>query len=84
MITRFYEYNEYFHPHFILVLYCLHLYLGLELVFALIATPVQTLFGLEIEPHFNEPYLSSSLQDFWGHRWNLMVRHDKGFIDRKG
>lgn len=77
MIARFYEYNEYFHPHFILVLYCLHLYLSLELVFALIATPVQTLFGLEIEPHFNEPYLSSSLQDFWGHRWNLMVRHDK-------
>ncbi|XP_040867691.1 probable long-chain-alcohol O-fatty-acyltransferase 1 [Glycine max] len=64
MIARVYEYNEYFHPHFILVLYCLHLYLGLELVFALIATSVQTLFGLEIEPHFNEPYLSSSLQDF--------------------
>ncbi|XP_028214073.1 probable long-chain-alcohol O-fatty-acyltransferase 1 [Glycine soja] len=73
MIARVYEYNEYFHPHFILVLYCLHLYLGLELVFALIATPVQTLFGLKIEPHFNKPYLSSPLQDFWGHRCNLMV-----------
>ncbi|KAK9155444.1 hypothetical protein Sjap_002924 [Stephania japonica] len=22
---------------------------------------------------FNEPYLSTSLQDFWGRRWNLMV-----------
>ncbi|RZB51258.1 putative long-chain-alcohol O-fatty-acyltransferase 1 [Glycine soja] len=77
MIARVYEYNEYFHPHFILVLYCLHLYLGLELVFALIATPVQTLFGLKIEPHFNKPYLSSPLQDFWGHRCNLMVRHGK-------
>ena len=38
MIAHFYEYNEYFHPHFILVLYCLHLYLRLELVFALIPT----------------------------------------------
>ncbi|KAL2956435.1 hypothetical protein AAZX31_18G084500 [Glycine max] len=26
MIERVYEYNEYFHPHFILVLYCLHLW----------------------------------------------------------
>ncbi|KAF2283911.1 hypothetical protein GH714_017138 [Hevea brasiliensis] len=29
--------------------------------------------GLELEPQFNEPYLSSSLQDFWGRRWNLVV-----------
>ncbi|WJX09818.1 hypothetical protein P8452_00613 [Trifolium repens] len=49
------------------------MYLGLELVLALCASPVRTLFGFEIEPQFNEPYLSTSLQDFWGHRWNLMV-----------
>ncbi|KAI3994413.1 hypothetical protein MKX01_012670 [Papaver californicum] len=28
---------------------------------------------LELQPQFNEPYFSSSLQNFWGHRWNLMV-----------
>ncbi|GAU29546.1 hypothetical protein TSUD_152960 [Trifolium subterraneum] len=49
------------------------MYLGIELVLALCAAPVRTLFGFEIEPQFNEPYLSTSLQDFWGHRWNLMV-----------
>lgn len=26
-----------------------------------------------MEPHFDEPYLSSSLQDFWGRRWNVVV-----------
>ncbi|KAM7268479.1 hypothetical protein ACFE04_010645 [Oxalis oulophora] len=31
------------------------------------------LLGLELEPLFNEPYLSNSLQDFWGRRWNLTV-----------
>ncbi|PWA77642.1 MBOAT (membrane bound O-acyl transferase) family protein [Artemisia annua] len=29
-------------------------------------------FNFEIEPQFNEPYLGTSLQDFWGRRWNLM------------
>ncbi|CAK7345082.1 unnamed protein product [Dovyalis caffra] len=29
--------------------------------------------GVELEPQFDEPYLASSLQDFWGKRWNLMV-----------
>jgi len=61
------------HPYFILVLYCCHMYLGIELVLAISAAPVRTVFGFEIEPQFNEPYLSTSLQDFWGRRWNLMV-----------
>lgn len=61
------------HPYFILVLYCCHMYLGIELVLAISAAPVRTMFGFEIEPQFNEPYLSTSLQDFWGRRWNLMV-----------
>ncbi|KAJ7015673.1 acyl-CoA--sterol O-acyltransferase 1-like [Populus alba x Populus x berolinensis] len=33
----------------------------------------RVLIGLELEPPFNEPYLSTSLQDFWGRRWNLIV-----------
>ncbi|WJX49712.1 hypothetical protein P8452_36110 [Trifolium repens] len=27
----------------------------------------------ELEPQFNNPILATSLQDFWGRRWNLMV-----------
>lgn len=29
--------------------------------------------GMEMEPQFDRPYLSASLRDFWGRRWNLMV-----------
>ncbi|EEE60653.1 hypothetical protein OsJ_14102 [Oryza sativa Japonica Group] len=28
---------------------------------------------MELEPPFDRPYLASSLRDFWGRRWNLMV-----------
>ncbi|KAL2322731.1 hypothetical protein Fmac_027110 [Flemingia macrophylla] len=74
MIIRAYDHTPNMHPHLILVLYCCHMYLGIELVLALCAVPVRTLFpGFEIEPQFDEPYLSTSLQDFWGRRWNLTV-----------
>lgn len=72
-IIRGYDYRDTMHPLLILVLYCCHMYLGIELVLALSAAPARAIFGFEIEPQFNEPYLSTSLQDFWGRRWNLMV-----------
>ncbi|OVA06585.1 hypothetical protein BVC80_1287g27 [Macleaya cordata] len=37
------------------------------------AALVRFLIGLDLEPQFDDPYLSTSLQDFWGRRWNLMV-----------
>ncbi|KAM7251783.1 hypothetical protein ACFE04_023666 [Oxalis oulophora] len=40
---------------------------------AISAFPARAVLGFEIEPQFNEPYLATSLQDFWGKRWNLMV-----------
>ncbi|KAL5548511.1 hypothetical protein UlMin_003742 [Ulmus minor] len=73
LLITIYQYRPYLHHYTKLALYCLHMYLGIELVLALTAIPARTLLGLEIEPQFDEPYLSTSLQDFWGRRWNLMV-----------
>ncbi|XWS09732.1 hypothetical protein CRYUN_Cryun39dG0014600 [Craigia yunnanensis] len=68
-----YNYKQHFHKNVILAMYCVHTYLELEIVLALGALPARAIFGFEIEPQFNEPYLATSLQDFWGQRWNLMV-----------
>ncbi|KAK3199850.1 hypothetical protein Dsin_023265 [Dipteronia sinensis] len=73
LIYYAYNYKQNFHMSFILVLYCCNMYLQLELLLVISATPARVLFGFELEPQFNEPYLATSLQDFWGHRWNLMV-----------
>lgn len=66
-------YSEHFHPKLILVLHSLYIYLLLEFLLAVVGVLARALLGLELKPHFNEPYLSTSLQDFWGRRWNLMA-----------
>ncbi|EPS66090.1 wax synthase isoform 2, partial [Genlisea aurea] len=71
-IVWLYRYREFLNPFLILILYCGNVYLGVDLILAVTAAPVRAL-GFEIEPQFDEPYLSTSLQDFWGRRWNLMV-----------
>ncbi|XP_042490873.1 long-chain-alcohol O-fatty-acyltransferase-like isoform X2 [Macadamia integrifolia] len=73
LVIRIYDYRAQLHPVVILVLYCCHIYLGLEIFLAMGAAPARALLRLELEPQFDEPYLSTSLQDFWGRRWNLMV-----------
>ncbi|WVY92584.1 hypothetical protein V8G54_031672 [Vigna mungo] len=73
IIVHVSSYIQYMNPHFISLLYYCYLYLGLEIVLAFITFTVQNVFGFQIEPLFNKPYLCTSLQDFWGRRWSLMI-----------
>lgn len=70
---KIYDYGDQIHPKIILGMYCFHIYFLLEIILAIVATLARTILGLELEPQFNNPILSTSLQDFWGRRWNLMV-----------
>ncbi|XP_058742906.1 probable long-chain-alcohol O-fatty-acyltransferase 5 [Vicia villosa] len=56
-------------------LYCSLVYLLLDLVLGIFNILINVLFGIELELPSDEPYLSSSLGDFWGKRWNLMVTY---------
>ncbi|KAF0909592.1 hypothetical protein E2562_038147 [Oryza meyeriana var. granulata] len=46
---------------------------GGRLFLASAAAVARGVLGAELEPQFDRPYLASSLADFWGRRWNLMV-----------
>lgn len=51
-------------------------FLVIDILVALSSSIVKKIlvgFELELEPPSNEPYLSTSLQEFWGKRWNLTV-----------
>lgn len=73
LCIRVYSYKDSIQQNIIWFFYCLHIYFMLELVLAMVAGLARGLIGVELEPHFDEPYLATSLQDFWGRRWNLMV-----------
>lgn len=66
------NYRDRFHPKIVLAIYCILLFLIIDIV-AAVANSLMMLFtGLELEPSSNQPYLATSLQNFWG-RWNLLV-----------
>ncbi|CAN4126957.1 unnamed protein product [Withania somnifera] len=73
ILIRVYNYKDNLHPKFILFCYCLHIYFVLEIILIMVSTMVRVASRVELEPPFDEPYKTSSLQDFWGRRWNLMV-----------
>ncbi|KAK1378297.1 acyl-CoA--sterol O-acyltransferase 1-like [Heracleum sosnowskyi] len=72
-LIKVYDYRESIHPTLLWLLYCFHIYFVLELLLAMFAAIARSLMSLELEPQFDDPYLATSLQDFWGKRWNLMV-----------
>ncbi|XP_062115572.1 acyl-CoA--sterol O-acyltransferase 1-like [Humulus lupulus] len=73
ILLKVLDQKQHIHPNVVLVIFCFLIYLLLEIILATVAALARALVGLELEPQFNEPYLSTSLQDFWGRRWNLMV-----------
>uniref|UniRef100_A0A7N0UG62 Wax synthase domain-containing protein n=1 Tax=Kalanchoe fedtschenkoi TaxID=63787 RepID=A0A7N0UG62_KALFE len=73
VVLKMYDYKDRLHPTAILFLYSLHLYFLLELILAVAGAAARAGLGLELEPQSNEPYLATSLSDFWGRRWNLAV-----------
>ncbi|KAL9294701.1 unnamed protein product [Arabidopsis thaliana] len=73
LIIKAYEYSTKLPEKVVLTLYAIHIYFALEIILAATAAAVRAMSDLELEPQFNKPYLATSLQDFWGRRWNLMV-----------
>jgi hypothetical protein len=71
-LLRLYQFKHRLHLYVRLALYGVHMYCFLDLLLPCIAAASGAL-GMAVEPQFDRPYLASSLRDFWGRRWNLMV-----------
>ncbi|OEL35361.1 putative long-chain-alcohol O-fatty-acyltransferase 1 [Dichanthelium oligosanthes] len=68
-----YQFKSSLNRYQLLALYTCHVYFSLDLLLAAVHTVIHDLLGMEMEPQVDHPYLASSLRDFWGRRWNLMV-----------
>ncbi|KAK9905470.1 hypothetical protein WJX75_000391 [Coccomyxa subellipsoidea] len=61
-------------------LYALGMYAFLGLLMDGPATLASSLIGLKIAPHFDKPFLTSSVSDFWSRRWNLTAGNALRFL----
>ncbi|MCO5595240.1 hypothetical protein L7F22_049279 [Adiantum nelumboides] len=73
VILNIYSYRNGLPLWAIYVLYTCHMYLGLELMLGGLAKLATACFGVESDPQFNNPFMSASLSEFWGRRWNIVV-----------
>jgi hypothetical protein len=71
-ILHAYQFFDQLYLYIRLALYGVHIYCFFDLLLPCIAA-VGGALGMEMEPQFDRPYLASSLRDFWGRRWNLVV-----------
>ncbi|XP_015081593.1 probable long-chain-alcohol O-fatty-acyltransferase 5 [Solanum pennellii] len=69
------------HPKLVLIFYSVMIFLMIDILISLSSLIVKNFLCLdiEIESPSDEPYFSTSLQDFWGRRWNLTVTHTLRF-----
>ncbi|KAM5580877.1 putative long-chain-alcohol O-fatty-acyltransferase 5 [Rosa sericea] len=67
------DYKHYLHPKLLLVQYGCMLYFFVDIIVGSCNVLMRAALGIELESPSDEPYLSTSLQDFWGRRWNLMI-----------
>ncbi|KAL5576335.1 hypothetical protein UlMin_018034 [Ulmus minor] len=72
-ILPVYRNKEFIDPKLFLFFYSVYTYISLEIILAICGSLARAILGVELEPQFDEPYLSTSLQDFWGRRWNLIA-----------
>ncbi|KAM7498944.1 hypothetical protein LguiA_023358 [Lonicera macranthoides] len=73
LLSQLGDHRESRNPIILLLLYCLVVFLIVDISIGIWVEIIRSVSGLQLLPPSDEPYLSTSLQDFWGRRWNLAV-----------
>jgi hypothetical protein len=72
-MAHFYWFFDRLHLYVRLALYGVRFWFSIEVLFACAAAGCSAALDVEVKPQFVQPYLATSLRDFWGRRWNLPV-----------
>ncbi|KAL8268106.1 hypothetical protein R6Q59_001904 [Mikania micrantha] len=72
-LSIYHNHREAMNPMLGWIFFGFSIYLMTELLVTLSSLIVGVFLRVELDPQFDEPYLATSLQDFWGRRWNVMV-----------
>ncbi|KAF8756781.1 hypothetical protein HU200_011056 [Digitaria exilis] len=73
VLLHVYRFKEHLNLYARLGLYGVHMYCFADLLVAGVGIVAAGALGMEVQPQFDRPYMASSLRDFWGRRWNLVV-----------
>ncbi|KAL4580033.1 hypothetical protein LXL04_016207 [Taraxacum kok-saghyz] len=73
LISVVYKIKENLNHYIVLSIYCAQCFLLVDILIFVSNAVTSAVAGVELERPSDEPYLATSLQDFWGRRWNLMV-----------
>ncbi|VFR03506.1 unnamed protein product [Cuscuta campestris] len=73
LLQLIFRYGDGAHQNLVLIWYSLLVFLMVDVLVGVSGFAVRVLTGLDLDPPSDEPYLSCSLREFWGRRWNLTV-----------
>ncbi|KAL9691080.1 hypothetical protein QQ045_011497 [Rhodiola kirilowii] len=59
-----------FHPTALFYIYGIVICLSLQYIVSGFRAMTEAVLGLELDPQFNDPVCATSVQNFWGRRWN--------------
>jgi hypothetical protein len=62
------------------ILYAFGLYLFIAIIMDCVGLVSVAVLNLKVAPHFDKPFLSSSLTDYWSRRWNLNTGYTMRFL----
>ncbi|GLT57539.1 hypothetical protein SLA2020_305050 [Shorea laevis] len=73
ILVSLHDHKDLVSTKILLLFYSCLTYFLIDIVFGVSNAIIRAMLGLELVAPSNEPYLSTSLQDFWSRRWDLMV-----------
>lgn len=73
LVYKMFRFESQLHPIVTFLMYGYQIYLTLEFIAFGIRAVAEPLLGLDLDLPFIEPIISTSVQNFWGRRWNLAV-----------